>query len=264
MWYDRYRPKSSVPGHWRKEVHLACLASQRYKGWQRHNERDDINVTTSHWTWQRNIALTTLNCNRQNLKVSSALLCTLLLQLQHAWSLGWFLPFEAQKSWDFLWSSMIRKPGSTCFFSLQFFTSAFNILLFYPLKKFEFISIWGEELTTKLPCLLPWTWMAALLILQDDEKMQTDMCRHIIQIDFFRSRLLSEKEWKLLTSWKRPKTPGDVSPPGSGILYGWCLQLGQVLLVAFGRCIAGSFCMLLWFGCFRGLNARYIKTASSA
>lgn len=127
MWYDRYRPKSSVPGHWRKEVHLACLASQRYKGWQRHNERDDINVTTSHWTWQRNIALTTLNCNRQNLKVSSALLCTLLLQLQHAWSLGWFLPFEAQKSWDFLWSSMIRKPGSTCFFSLQFFTSAFNV-----------------------------------------------------------------------------------------------------------------------------------------
>ena len=124
-----------------------------------------VNVTTSHWTWQRNIALTTLNCNRQNLKVSSAILCTLLLQFQRAWSLGWFLPFEAQKSRGFLLSSMIRKPGSTC--------------LFY-LKKFEFISIWGEELTTKLPCLLPWTWMAALLILQDvDEKMQTDMCRHV-------------------------------------------------------------------------------------
>ena len=131
MWYDRYRPKSSVPGHWRKEVHLACLAWQRYKGWQRHNERDNINVTTSHWTWQRNIALTTLNCNRQNLKVSSAILCTLLLQFQHAWSLGWFLPFEAQKSWDFLWSSMIRKPGSLeahAFFPFNFSPQHLNLM----------------------------------------------------------------------------------------------------------------------------------------
>lgn len=90
--------------------------------WPRRDTRGDrdtmnmttltLTVTTSHWTWQRNIALTTLNFNRQNLKVSSALLCTLLLQFQHAWSLGWFLPFEAQKSWDFLWSSMITKPGS--------------------------------------------------------------------------------------------------------------------------------------------------------
>ena len=29
------------------------------------------------------------------------------------------------------------------------------------------VGFYRQELTTKLPCLLPWTWMTALLILQD-------------------------------------------------------------------------------------------------
>lgn len=89
-----------------------------------------------------------------------------------------------------------------------------------------------------------------------------DADRHVQTCNTNRFLSISPTEWegmKALASWKRPKTPGDVSPPGSGILYGWCLQLGQVLLVAFGRRIAGSFCMLLWFRCFRGVECQIHK-----
>lgn len=165
------------------------------------------------------------------------------------------------------------KPGSTCLFSLQFVTSAFNVNV-----------TWSAFLSTQIRIYLNLRRRADHEIAlpaavgldgcfaypsgrgreDADRHVQTcEMNKWIVtQIEMNRKKwksclLYSEKEWKLLTSWKRPKTPGDVSPPGSGILYGWCLQLGQVLLVAFGRRIAGSLCMLLWFRCFRGLNARY-------
>jgi len=76
MWYDRYRPKSSVPGHWRKQVFQ--------------------------------------------------------------------VPYYAPSCFSF---------------------SMLGVL----------VGFYREELTTKLPCLLPWTWMAALLILQGVASFMADV-----------------------------------------------------------------------------------------